>query len=275
MPTAYCWVFPRGCSWRTSSPCCANHFPSRRTLARCCARRRCLVWSAGLLLFRCSALVPIAAHFSSSRIKGNKSFEAQGICRPAVCLCYWSPLPHVKLAVFVLARRKSVYSQTPRVAHITSLDESVQSFRLGLRALFAGEVPHRLVIAGADGAKIAMQDFAPLSQYQLLCFQVVTALFSQTMAEAAPAVPAERVAVLASGHHAPSPSPQGNIASESSGPACAAPAADLQPLLKCAGKNVTTFSKLLRGRHGAPIGTLTPAQVARRRFLSRTSAILR
>ncbi len=107
----------------------------------------------------------------------------------AVCLCYCSPVPHVKLVVLVRPKRQSANAERPRAVHITSLDDTVESFRGSMRALFSGETPDELLVADDNGTAVKMQDPRPLSHYRLLCFQIVTACFLSPSLKSAPEAP--------------------------------------------------------------------------------------
>jgi hypothetical protein len=149
----------------------------------------------------------------------------------------------MKLAVFVKALRNSVDVETLRVAHIMSLDETIQSFRCSMGALFLGEVPDQLMVAGADGRAVIMQDSAHLSHYHLLCFQVVNALFLPPKDHILTSAQASRDTCPMADTPLLSPSPKNENVSASPGPAAAV---ESLAVLKCAGKVFPTFSFNMR-----------------------------
>ncbi len=146
----------------------------------------------GLVLLKVFAtlfvLVNIFSFLIALFFKGDQSWESQGVTAPAVCLCYWTPVPDVKMAIVARAQKKvilegkPVLSEIQKIAHIASLDDSVASFRLGMNALFSGKIPDQLLAADDDGNLVPLEDSLPLKHYHLLCFQVILARFLSSAA---------------------------------------------------------------------------------------------
>jgi hypothetical protein len=120
-------------------------------------------------------------------LQDNQSWESQGIIGPAAFVCYWSPVPDIKLAIFAKSQHEKetngnqAISEMRRIVHITSLDDTLAHFRDGLSSLFSGQKPDRLTIIDDCGNSIELQDTALLKDYCLLCFQMITAHFCSSI----------------------------------------------------------------------------------------------
>ncbi len=146
----------------------------------------------GLVLLKvCTALFTLVIIFSfliALFFKGDLSWESQGVTAHAVCLCYWTQVPDVKMAIVARAQKKVILEGKPalseiqKIVHIASLDDTVASFRLGMNALFSGKTPYALLAADNDGMLFPLEDSLPLKHYQLSCFQVILARFSSSAA---------------------------------------------------------------------------------------------
>jgi hypothetical protein len=116
-------------------------------------------------------------------LQDNLSWESQGIIGPATVVCYCSPVPDIKLAVFVKSQfrtqtnGKHAISEMRRIVNITFLDDTVAHFRNSLRSIFSGKKPDGLTIIDDCGIQIELQDFAFLKDCNLMCFQTITAHF--------------------------------------------------------------------------------------------------
>jgi hypothetical protein len=116
-------------------------------------------------------------------LQDNQSWESQGIIGPAAVVCYWSPVPDIKLAIFAKSQHEKqpngnqAISEMRCIVHITSLDDTLAHFRNGLSSLFSGRKPDRLTIIDEFGNSIELQDSALLKDCSLLCFQMITAHF--------------------------------------------------------------------------------------------------
>jgi hypothetical protein len=73
--------------------------------------------------------------------------------------------------------RKNSKSDALQVAYVTSLDETVESFRSSLSALFSSRTPDQLLMINSHDTLVELPDSSTLRCCNFLCFQVITARF--------------------------------------------------------------------------------------------------
>ncbi len=67
--------------------------------------------------------------------------------------------------------------ESKKIALVTSLEDTVATFRNKLGALFSGKIPNEVSAFDNEGMLLKMEDSSSLKHYHLLCFQTIFARF--------------------------------------------------------------------------------------------------